>query len=160
MDDRQGEGQHFSITVKLMPKTPHNTERAYKVRISVQYDAMVFVRPGDTLADLLARRSQGRITALDIPENTQCKYVEDSMIAYRILDCPSDYDHLTLEQKDAIRTAAIENYAEGDGCNMLPGIDAGRDMFVKATITDCLSSFEGAEQTLLDFDPKTGEPWD
>ncbi len=71
-----------------------------------------------------------------------------------------DYDHLTLKQKDAIRTAAIENYAEGDGCDMIPGIEEGREMFANATIADCLSSFEDAEQTLLDFDPETGKKWD
>ena len=65
-----------------MPKTPHNTERAYKVRITVQYDAMVFVRPGDNIDD--------RVADIDLPENTQCKYVTESMETDRILESLDD----------------------------------------------------------------------
>jgi hypothetical protein len=136
-----------------------NTELAYRVRITVQYDAMVFVKPGENVGD--------RISDIDVPENTQCKYVEDSFEPsdeyervpdYDEYERVPDYDHLTVEQKAAIRTAAINNYVDGMGCDNVSHVDAA-EMFLNTTITDCIASLSG-NVSLLDFDPNTGKEWE
>ncbi len=144
---------------KIVQTTPAQTELAYKVHISVEYDCIVFVKPGEDLDD--------RISDIDIPENTQCKYHDCSMGVFgKNHQHLPDYDHLTVEQKDTIRTKAIENYAEWDGGlasrrgDSVPGIDEARELFGNATIAECLISFSGGERTLLDFDPETGKIWE
>jgi len=120
-------------------------EIAYTVPITVTFDAIVFVKPGEKLSD--------KISDIEIPENAQCSYRVDSSETEddEIFEL-EDYDHLTARQKKAIRQAVYEAKADQGKEDEIQDVNM-------LTIKNCVAMYKDSWEDMLLFNPETGEKW-
>jgi hypothetical protein len=73
-----------------------------------------------------------------------------------------DHDHLTGEQKNAIREIAVRAYAAGDGWFDVLGEKDAQAALRDASIAECLTICGDSAHPMdkLDFDPETGQAWE